>query len=128
MKRIISLLLVFATIFTLCACSNGKDEDKKKTIDSSGSAIAAVKSYALTEGRIANGIGFKTYVKGKTNYGSTSANKNEDGDWEVTLKGSMWGYTDEYQNDLDYRAFTCTAIVSKDGEVKRVSARKADVK
>jgi GGDEF domain-containing protein len=85
----------------------------KKVIEQ---AISAVKNYGLgLDQRIATSLGYKEFHD--PDYGTTSATKNEDGSWSVTIKGSMFGYVDEYHSQLENYKFDVSATVTEDGEV-----------
>ena len=132
MKRMIKLLCVVLSImmFILCAAGCGSSSGSggsNQKITSSSEAISAVKNYLpgtsfSLEQRIAGALGFKNFYDPK--YGTSSANQNSDGSWEVTIKGSMTGYVDDYHDDLKSYKFEVSATVSETGRVS-ISVRKA---
>lgn len=123
MKKILLIFLAFAMCFSLCACGSKTTTSKSTKITSSAEAIAAVKNDINTENRICRGLGYKFYKD--PDYGTCTATKKSDGNWEVTLHGKMWGYYDDAKIDLDINGFVLTATVSEEGTILSASAKKS---
>jgi len=135
LKRTLCLMLVLLTIGTLCACGSGgsgnssySDSDNVSKIETSSAAIRAVKNYMSgtffsVEQQIAAELGFNNFYS--PDYGTETASQNYDGSWDVTLKGKMSGYTDEYHDDFESYKFEVTAEVSEYGSVSNIRVRKA---
>ena len=134
LKRVFCLMLVLLIISSMCACSQESSENTShsdgqysSTIDSSSDAIKAVKNYmsgtALSvEQQIAAKLGFNNFYS--PDYGTQTAEKSYDGSWEVTLKGKMSGYTDDYRNDFETSNFEVTAKVSEYGAVSNIRVKR----
>ena len=126
LKRLLCLMLALLTISSLCACSNGSsgsstyDRDK---IKNSYDAIDVVKEYHFTESEIARELGFNSYYDPE--YGTSTASQNEDGSWDVTLKGNMSGYIGDYHDNFETYRFVVTAEVSEHGYVVDISVSQA---
>lgn len=133
MKKLIKLLCLMLSImmFILCTTGCGSSSNSggsKQSITSSSQAISAVKNYMSgtslsLEQRIAGALGFKNFYDPQ--YGTSSADQNSDGSWDVTIKGSMTGYVDDYHDDLESYKFEVSATVSESGSVS-ISVRKAN--
>ena len=125
-KHIAQIILIFILIFILASffvcCQNEYNNKEKSTnegnsikVYSESQAISLVKNrYGLNE-QIARTLGFKTYAPPE--YGICSANKDTDGSWNVSLKGNMGGFIDDYRMDLEYYKFEVTASVLETGFV-----------
>lgn len=135
-KRVVCLMLALLLLGSLCACgkkssgssSSGGSSSSVTKIESSSAAIRAVKNYmsgtALSvEQQIAAKFGFKKFYS--PDYGTETAKKNYDGTWEVTLKGKMSGYIDDYLDDFETYKFEVTAKVSEYGLVSNIYVQKA---
>lgn len=127
MRKRLAVFLTLLMCLTLAACgtSSGSEEketaSQKATITSEYQAINAVKNEQfltgkLAEQRIAGELGFNQFYS--PNYGVCDATQDDtDGSWIVTLRGSMSGYTDDYQSDFATFKFELEAKVSADGTV-----------
>ena len=130
MKKVICLLLVvicFMGCFVGCGSDSSNNSGDKKTVTNSDQAIAAVKnnlkgSAFSTEQRIASALGFNNFSEPR--YGANTATQKQDGSWDVTLKGSMSGYVDDYHSDFKTFQFELKATVSETGDVTIKSTKK----
>ena len=134
LKRALCLMLVLLTIGTLCACGSGgsgnssySDSDNVSKIETSSAAIRAVKNYMSgtylsVEQQIAAKFGFNNFYS--PDYATETANQNYDGSWDVTLKGKISGYTDEYNDDFETNKFEVTAEVSEYGTVSNIEVKR----
>lgn len=125
-KRIISIVLAIACLSALCinliGCKEEKSESTKKSI-SEEKAISIAKESEHVQNKIADAYGIKFYMT--PSWGTCTATLAEDGDWEVTLKGKIMGYTDDYKENMVYdKIFTATVSVSSSGYVGYVSVKK----
>ena len=119
-KKIVALII---TPLILAACFWGCDSDDASDsveIITSMQAINAVKNLRAgtpfsTDQKIAGELGFNNFYPPQ--YGTSTAEQDEYGDWEVEIKGSMSGYTDEYHQDFETKKFSIRATVSQDGNV-----------
>ena len=128
-------MLALLIIGSFCACGNESSgnssysvSDYVSKIETSSAAIRAVKNYMSgtflsVEQQIAAKLGFNNFYS--PNYGTETAKQNYDGSWDVTLKGKMSGYTDEYHDDFESYKFEVTAEVSEYGTVSNIRVRKA---
>lgn len=128
MKKLFALILVFALCFSICACgTDSSDSDSGSTkITSSMQAVNRVKngdSWTSAGTEIRMDLGFKFNKIYDPDYGSCTAKENSDGSWDVTLKGNMSGYIDDYNEDFETYSFTYTVTIDSDGEVKWSSGR-----
>ena len=128
MKRIYKLvsfiLIILMLGISLLGCNGDSDsysyyDDYSDYSDNTGikyssQAIQAVKNDNL-EQRIANALGFKKFYSPE--YGTSSAEKNYDGSWDVTIKGNMSGYVDDYHDDFESYKFLVDATVYESGSV-----------
>jgi len=133
MKKAIKLtsialvLLMCALCFAGCGSNSDSNGGSDKRVTSESQAIYEVKNYMhgtsfSLEQRICGALGFKNFYS--PDYGTSSATKNSDGSWDVTIKGSMTGYIDEYHNDLETYKFEVSATVQESGNVS-ISVSKA---
>ena len=134
LKRALCLMLVLLTIGTLCACGSGgsgnssySDSDNVSKIETSSAAIRAVKNYMSgtylsVEQQIAAKFGFNNFYS--PDYATETASQNYDGSWDVTLKGKISGYTDEYNDDFETNKFEVTAEVSEYGTVSNIKVKR----
>ena len=54
-------------------------------------------------------------------WGTITAEENYSGGWDVVLKGTISGYTDDYKTDFEYdQKFTAKVTVSSSGYVSYV--------
>ncbi len=126
-KKSLCLILVVVTIFALSACGSSSSTSSTQKIETSSQAINKVKNYLSgtsfsLEQQIAGALGFNNFYDPQ--YGTSSARQNSDGSWDVTIKGSMTGYVDEYHDDLKSYKFEVSATISETGRVN-ISVRKA---
>ena len=124
MKKALSLILAIIMCMSLCACSGSKYKD---TIDPEDEAISAAKGstgYLGTAYCIASELDFMFYSD--PNYGVCTAEKNDAGDWTVTLKGNISGYTNETKTDFHRCGFEYTTTVTVDGRVGYGEAKRVD--
>lgn len=104
MKKAISLLLALTMVFALCACGDANTSSTKdKTIKTEEQAIGRVKAGYNTSNYIALGLGFTFYSS--PDYGVCSATQNEDGSWDVVLKGNMTGSLNETKTNVKKYGF-----------------------
>lgn len=143
MKRIIVAVIgICAALTILSACSNSNninatppssssasssassssyDPKAHYKIRTSNAAIKAVENDSVFERHIASALKFKKNYS--PNIGTTYAKEMDDtfmgkDYWKVTICGNMGGYTDDYLQKYDNKAFELTAYVaSEDGEV-----------
>lgn len=122
MKNAISLLLALTMVFALCACGDANTSSAEdKTIKTEEEAINRVKNCQYssgnyyTEGRIAGSLGFIFYAR--PDYGVCSATQNEDGSWDVVLKGKMTGSLNETKTDIKTYGFEYKVTISSEGAV-----------
>lgn len=119
-------MLALLAIGALCSCSSGSsgnstyDSDKIKY---SSEAVKVVKEWSYTEREIARELGFNSYYDPE--YGTSTASQNEDGSWDVTLKGNMSGYIGDYHDNFETYRFVVTAEVSEHGYVVDISVSQA---
>ena len=140
-KRVLCLMLALLIIGSFCACGNESSGNPSYSsgnssysdsvyipkIETSSAAIRAVKNYMpgsflSVEQQIAAKLGFKKFYS--PDYGTETAKQNDDGSWEVTLKGKMSGYIDEYHDDFESYKFEVTAKVSVYGTVSNIRVMK----
>ena len=124
---VVMVLLMCILSFAGCGNDSSNDGDSGKQITTSSQAISEVKNYMSgtsfsLEQRIAGELGFNNFYDPQ--YGTSSATQNSDGSWDVTIKGSMSGYVDEYHDDLESYKFEVSATVSESGSVS-IYVRKA---
>ncbi len=124
MKKVITQLLAFSLLFLIfVSCDTVKEEyqysyapsfeedDEMTRYD----AITIAKQDAYVQRIIANCYGLKFFYA--PDYSTCTATKNGD-DWEVTLKGTISGYTDAYKSDYVYdKNFIVKVNMSADGNI-----------
>ena len=119
MKRTLALILALILCLSLAACGGSdSSSDSGNTITSANEAIQAVKSgngWTDAANEIAVDLGFKRY--GDPSWGTCSASQNPDGSWDVTLKGKISGYTDDYNDNFESETFDYTVTIGADGSV-----------
>ena len=123
---VVMAILVLLTCVVGCGSSGSSGTSNKQNITSSTEAINAVKNYMKSSSfslnqRIASALGFKNFYD--PDFGTSSATQNSDGSWDVTIKGSMDGYVDEYHDDFETYKFEVSATVSETGSVS-ISVKK----
>ena len=115
MKRITKPTIITVILLISVLCFIGcKNSYGTKNISTPSRAIRAVKNYMggtdfSLEQRIAGALGFSNFRNPK--YSSSSATKNGDGSWDVILKGSMSGYSNDYNNKFKTYNFEVRATV-----------------
>ena len=125
MKKAIVWILILITCLFLCAC--GEDTSfSGNTIEitTHKQAVDLVKK----GDRITNAaweihydLGFKKY--NSPSWGTCVASENSDGSWEVTLCGSMSGYTDDYNNNYEHYSFEYKVSIGADGAINWSSGK-----
>lgn len=126
----IVLLAAVVLLFAIIGISNSSNSDSSYSdtkIEYSSQAISTVKNYMLgtflsVEQQIAGELGFNNFYS--PDYGVETASQNYDGSWDVTLKGKMSGYIDEYRDNFESYKFEVTAEVSEYGAVSNIRVRK----
>ena len=124
---VVMVLLMCILCFAGCGNDSSNDGGSGKQITTSSQAIREVMNYMRgtpfsLEQQIAGELGFYNFYSPQ--YGTSSATQRSNGSWDVTIKGSMSGYTDEYHDDLESYKFEVSATVSESGRVS-ISVRKA---
>ena len=127
LKVCLAVLLCMAMIAVLPSCQSSDDNDDDYSYDgekyeaktiTKAEAIEKAQKSSKVQNAIANAWGLKQYYV--PNWGVCSAEKSGD-DWDVTLKGNISGYTDEYQKDFVYdKGFSVKVTVSSSGTVTYV--------
>ena len=122
--RITSIALVML-ICAWCFVGCGSDESKDKGITTAEDAIYKAQTdgvrFCSLENEIASALGFKKYDS--PNYGTCSALQNSDGSWDVTLKGTMRGSVDDYNETRKTYKFEANVKIKTDGRMS-CSAKK----
>ena len=121
-----AVVLLFVIIGNSNSSNSGSSYNDSK-IEYSSEAIRAVKNYMSgtsfsLDQRIAGELGFNQFYS--PDYGTETAKQNYDGSWDVTLKGKMSGYVDQYHDDFESYNFEATAKVSEYGTVSNIRVRK----
>ena len=124
---VVMVLLTCILCFAGCGNDSSNDGGSSKQITTPSEAISEVKNFLSgtslsLKHRIAMELGFNNFYDPQ--YGTSSATQNSDGSWDVTIKGSMSGYVDEYHNNLKSYKFEVSATVSESGKVS-ISVKKA---
>ena len=120
-KIALLFMCVICILSCVCSCNNNDyEEDKSKTPIVWSKAVEIVKNSRATKSTIARDLGLKDPYS--PSYGYSDAEQDENGDWIVTLRGSISGYTDDYHDDFETYKFELTAKVSKTGEYIYASA------
>ena len=120
--RILSVVMALAICLScFVGCSSSSSSESKTKIKTSSEAISEVKGYAYgtdwsLNNQIARKYGFKSFSA--PNYGTCTATQKADGSWEVSIKGNMIGYTDDYNSNLEKYNFDVYATVTEEGNVK----------
>ena len=117
MKKITSIFILFVLIISLISCGSSYNESSK---DISGyAAITVAKNSSWVQSEIADEYGLKFFHK--PDWGTCTYDENASGVWEVTLKGTISGYTDDYKTDYEYDLkFTANVQVSSKGNILSV--------
>lgn len=127
MKKWIALLLALVMSFALCACNrsdekadsaNNEEEIVEMREITESEAVDAVKNDVfggtnMTEQSICSALGFKQFYT--PDYGTYDAVQNENGTWEITLRGSMSGYVDDYHSEYETKRFELVATARYSG-------------
>ena len=123
MKKIISFLLVIVFIFTLSSCARDdgpsyEDYIREDVSISRSEAISIAKNSKKVQDEIADFRDLKFYYT--PDWGTCTASESGQR-WEVTLKGTITGYADDYKDDFRYgKTFKATVTVSPNGTVTKV--------
>ena len=138
-KKTICLIIIALAVFSLSACGTSSDSSNENSngannnsyvetkIEYSSQAIRAVKNYMSgtflsVEQQIAGKLGFNNFYS--PDYATETAKQNYDDSWDVTLKGKMSGYVDDYNDDFKSYKFEVTAEVSEDGDVSNIRVKR----
>lgn len=121
-----AVVLLFAIIGESNSTNSSNSYSDTK-IEYSSEAIRAAKNYMSgtffsVEQQIAGELGFNNFYS--PDYGTETAKQNYDGSWDVTLKGKMSGYIDQYHDVFKSYKFEVTAEVSEYGTVSNIRVRK----
>ncbi len=125
MKKILCVLLAILITCSVVGCSTGSTNDSYSG-NSSGSskiskqeAIEIAKNSTKVKEAIASFYGLKFYAE--PDYGTVTAEKDTyltEECWEVTLKGTISGYKDDYKTEAVYRkSFSKKVYISLTGEI-----------
>ena len=127
-RIIVSLILALICLTLVCGSFVGcqEEEDSNDDYDYSYSAsitqsqaISTAKSSSKVQDAIADRYDMKFYYT--PDWGTCTAKEDYHGGWEVVLKGTISGYTDDYKKDFVYdKTFKATVTVSETGYVKNV--------
>ena len=102
--------------------SVGGDYNDTKTITKS-QAISIAKESSRVQDEIADVYKMKFYYT--PDWGTVTATQRSDGSWDVELKGTISGYTDDYKTDFEYdKKFTAKVTVGSSGYVGYVYVTK----
>ncbi len=116
MKKIIFILIAVALMFSLFSCGVG---DNEETVVSGYTAVAIAKNSSYVQNQIASKYGLEIFYTPE--WGTCTYDSNDSGTWNVTLKGTISGYTDEYKSDFEWDLkFTAYVTVSSKGNVLTV--------
>lgn len=128
-KKIIAAIVIVSCItnaIILSSCSSTKEDDYSSsnnnysTINtiSESEAISIAKKSSKVQNKIADYWDMKFFYT--PDWGTCTARK-VGGDWDVTLKGNISGYTDDYKKDFIYdKTFKVTVTVSSSGNITYV--------
>lgn len=125
-KTVILAFIIFAFMLVLTSCNTYEEDYDDYDYDYSYEeedyevteyeAISLAQENTKVINKIAEEFGLKFFYD--PDYGTCTAS-NQGGEWKVTLKGTISGYTDDYKSNFVYdKKFTATVDVSKDGEVE----------
>lgn len=131
-SRFFCIIAMICLLLCLCACGDSTEpeedstEQKTNTISSEYEAINMVMNsgygsrFDLTH-RIGACLNFTRFSNPA--YGSKKAVKLDDGTWDVTIKGSMTGSTDEYATNIETKKFEVKAHIDESGKVSIIVSR-----
>jgi roadblock/LC7 domain-containing protein len=86
-------------------------------------AISIAKESSTVQNKIAAAYGMKFFYT--PDWGTVTATEYSGGSWEVVLKGTISGYTDDYKTDFEYdKKFTAKVTVGSSGYVGYVYVTK----
>ena len=121
MKKVIIILLVTLIAIFLTGCNNNSMDNYSPSLTSVSNvsnkkgyseAIQEAKEKQLTQYSIATQAGIK--ISPRIDWGTCTAVRNEeDTGWNVTLKGNVSGYRDDYKTDyISSKAFTYEVFIT----------------
>ena len=128
-KKIIAAIVIVSCItnaIIFSSCSSTKEDDYSSsnnnystiTTISESEAISIAKQSSKVQNKIADYWDMKFFYT--PDWGTCTARK-VGGDWDVTLKGNISGYTDDYKKDFIYdKTFKVTVTVSSSGNITYV--------
>lgn len=130
-RKLVSLLMVAVCLFLVCAnfigCQENSSNDSDDAADavadvpvsiSESKAISIAKQSSYVQNKIAKEYGMKFFYT--PDWGTVTATDQYSG-WEVVLKGTISGYTDDYKSDFIYdKKFTAKVTMSNSGVVSSV--------
>lgn len=125
-KRIVSILCTIVLILSLISCSSDPVEDYENNEEvSSSTAIYLAQKSTKVQNAIADLYGLKTFYE--PNWGNCTYKADFDSYcWEITLKGNISGYTDDYRTNFVHdKKFSAIVIVTAKGNIQSVTAKKA---
>ena len=120
MKKVIIILLVTLIAISLTGCNNNSRDNYSPSLTSVinvsnrkgySEAIQEAKEEQFTQYSIATQAGIKTSPR--IDWGTCTAVRNEkDTGWDVTLKGNVSGYRDDYKMEyISPKAFTYEVFI-----------------
>ncbi len=120
MKKLLLIMILVVMICSICACATSVvgTYEENAIVDCEENAIDTAKHDTWVIDDIARKLRFKFYHD--PIWGTCSAEENYDGSWEVTLKGKMSGYTDDYKEDFATKPFKVTLKVNKEGRTSSI--------
>lgn len=124
MKKIICLLIAGIFLLTLVSCNTGTYQGSNTPeikVTTSNQAISIAKNSAEVENKIASVCSFKFFYS--PDWGTCTAKEDSSGNWQVTMKCNMSGYTDDYKNKFDTKNFTMEVTISSNGTVTNVTGK-----
>ena len=126
MKKCLILILSLLLTLSFYGCDSNSDgmTDTEaidtEAINTKSDAIEYAKSFA--KNYIVSELGFKQAYE--PDYGVCDATQNSDGSWDVTLRGEMSGYTDEYRSEFETSKFEFSTEVEPDGNYSILSVNR----
>ena len=129
-KIILSVLLLVVCLSCVAGCNNTPNKydseysgESTTTSITRSQAISYAKSSSTVQNKIAKLYNLKFYYT--PDWGTTTATEQSNGDWEVVIKGTISGYTDDYKTNFVYNnKFTVIVTVYSFGYVGSVYASK----
>ena len=130
MKKFLSLLLILAILSCGClmGCDDTSSDDNYNSNNNNSSNSKPPASNSITEAQaisiaknsstVHNAIAREHYLKfySTPNWGTVSSGRFGSG-WQVSLQGTISGYTDDYKSNYKSAKFTVTVNVDSDGFV-----------